>query len=326
MEKVRAVVIGAGYWSRAAHLPALVDNDDVEILALCDVNREAAEETAARFGIGKTYTDYREMIESEKPAAAFVVTGIAATLEVAAATMEAGIPTMLEKPPGRGSAEARKLCEVADRTGTINVLAFNRRHMPVVNRARDLLADRVIRSVTGRILRYRRYEPGFVLGTGIHAIDTMRYLGGDVVEVTTVSAEASEAKGGTNLVSAFRFESGALGVLYLETACGRFGEFYEVHGEDTSLFLRTNQPGMRGLEGGFEFWQGRDYPLKSEGADILEAYRPLGWLEGIRGEQEELIDCIRQDRRSPNDVHDGLKTMLVAEAIARGGHQVVEKP
>ena len=35
MSKIRAGVIGAGSWAAVAHLPALRDRDDVEIVAVC---------------------------------------------------------------------------------------------------------------------------------------------------------------------------------------------------------------------------------------------------------------------------------------------------
>ncbi len=327
MDKIRTVVVGAGYFAQAEHLPAMKANADIEITAICRRNLEALKPVAAAFDIPGVYTDYREMIDREKPDAVMVITSVAATLEVSSYAMEKGIPTMLEKPPGRNVAEARALVEVARRTGTINVLAFNRRHALPVVRARKLIQDEglPIRSVYCTMLRYRRFDKAFVMGTGVHGIDTMRYLAGEVKEVTTVEAPSSAQEGGANLYSILQFESGAVGCLSLHTVVGVSDERYEIHTEDRSLFLKVPQGGFATKDGGFTYWHGPIYPLKSSDSDMITPYLKPRMLTGIYEESAELVRCIRENTHSPNNVEDGLKTMLLAEAIAKGGHQKVEK-
>jgi len=326
MDKIRAGIIGAGYFAEAVHLPALSRNPNVEMVAVCRRHEAPLKVTAAKYGIPRTYTDYREMIAKEKLDAAYVIVSIDKTLEVASATMEAGIPTLLEKPPGVNSAEARKLCEVADRTGTLNILAFNRRHSPLLRRAKDLMGQRKLRMASARMLRYHRYEAEFVMGTAIHAIDSLRFLAGEVEEVDTVTAPATDAKGGTNVISLWKYASGAIGQLTVETVAGLMHEEYDLHAEDASVYVRLPRGGYSDLVGGIEFWQGSNYPLRSLETDIPESRRGPGVLDGIYDEDDELVKHIRAGTRSPNDVHDGLRTMLLAEAIVRGGRQKVEKP
>lgn len=326
MAKVRAGIIGAGYFAEAVHLPALSRNGDIEMAAICRRSEAPLKVTAAKYGIPKTYTDYREMIAKEKLDVVYVLVSVDQTLEVASATMEAGIPTLLEKPPGKNSKEARKLCEVADRTGTLNIVAFNRRHAPMLRRSKALLGDRKIRTASARMLRYHRYEPEFSMGTGVHAMDALRFLAGDVDEVYSTRKQASDGKGGTNQVTVLHYASGALGQLTIETVCGVSHEDYEVHAEDVSVFITMPQGGFSDAVGSFEFWQGPTYPLKSFNRDIPEPYRGPGMMDGIFDEDADLVRHLRAGTRSPNDVHDGLKTMLLAEAIEKGGLQKVEKP
>ncbi len=323
MDKLRAGIIGAGYFAEAVHLPAISRNRDIEMAAICRRSEAPLKATAAKYGIPKTYTDYREMLEKETLDAVYVIVSVNMTLEVATACMEAGIPTLLEKPPGKDSAEARKLCEVADRTGTLNIVAFNRRHAPMARRVKALMEGRKIRTASARILRYHRYESEFTLGTAVHPMDTLRYLGGDVVEVDTFGSEATDGKGGTNHTSILRYANGAVGQLTVQTACGVSHEDYEVHAEDVSAFITMPQGGFSDAVGRFEFWQGPTYPLKSYNSDVPEAYRGPGMMDGIYDEDADLVKHIRAGTRSPNDVHDALKTMLLAEAIAKGGPQKV---
>jgi len=62
-EQVRVVVIGASWYSDMRHLPALKSHPRVEIVAICDVNRDRAEEMATKYDILFGFGDYREMIE-----------------------------------------------------------------------------------------------------------------------------------------------------------------------------------------------------------------------------------------------------------------------
>ena len=325
MEKVRAGIIGAGYFAEAVHLPALSRNSDIQMVAICRRSEGPLKVTAAKYGIPKIYTDYREMIAKEKLDAAYVLVSVEKTLEVATATMEAGIPTLLEKPPGKDSAEARKLCEVADRTGTLNIVAFNRRHSPMARREKELLGARKIRTASARMLRYHRYEPEFTMGTAIHAMDTLRYLAGDVVEVESATGAATDGKGGTNVVAILHYESGAIGQLTVQTVSGVSYEDYEVHAEDASALIVMPQGGFGDEVGRLEFWQGPTFPLKSLNRDIPDVYRGPGMMDGIYDEDASLVKHMRAGTRSPNDVHDSLKTMLLAEAIAKGGRRKVEK-
>jgi predicted dehydrogenase len=64
-EKLRVGVIGAGRWSASAHLPGFTRSPLAELVAICDLNREMAEQRAREFNIPHVYTDYQEMLARE---------------------------------------------------------------------------------------------------------------------------------------------------------------------------------------------------------------------------------------------------------------------
>lgn len=328
MDRIRTVVVGAGYFAEAVHLPAMKANSDFDIVAICRRNVDALKPVAERFNIPKTYGDYREMIDTEKPDAVVVITSIAATAEVASYALEAGIPTLLEKPPAASIDEAKKLAEVARRTGTINIVAFNRRHALPIMRAKKLLEDEglPIRTASAKMLRYRRFDEKFVAGTGIHSIDTLRYLAGEIVEVNTFEAPGADKEGGSNAVVVLKYASGAQGVFTVNSVCGTSLESYEIHTQDSSMFITLPQGGFGAQGCGFEYFRGPTYPLKSMNSDMIPAYIPPQMMTGIYEESAALVECIRENKHSPNDIEDGLKSMLVCDAIGKGGHRLVEKP
>jgi predicted dehydrogenase len=60
--------VGAGLISGKKHIPAFLRlKHKVDLVALCDVNREGAEEVVFNFGIPHVYTDLGELLAREKP-------------------------------------------------------------------------------------------------------------------------------------------------------------------------------------------------------------------------------------------------------------------
>ena len=64
MEKLKVAVIGCGNIS-VMHLDAIVALEESELVAVCDIKPDRAEQTAERYGV-KAYTDYKQMFECER--------------------------------------------------------------------------------------------------------------------------------------------------------------------------------------------------------------------------------------------------------------------
>jgi predicted dehydrogenase len=61
-EKLRVGVIGAGRWSTSAHLPGFTRSPLAEVVMICDLDRDLAEQKAKMFNIPEVTTDYQKMI------------------------------------------------------------------------------------------------------------------------------------------------------------------------------------------------------------------------------------------------------------------------
>ena len=63
-DRLKVGVVGAGLIAQVMHLNYLRElSDRFEIIALCDISGENAVNNAARYNIGKTFTDWREMLD-----------------------------------------------------------------------------------------------------------------------------------------------------------------------------------------------------------------------------------------------------------------------
>jgi predicted dehydrogenase len=62
VDKLKIGIIGAGRWAHKAHLPGFSRSPLSEVVAICDINKDLAEERAEEFDIPDVYTDYESML------------------------------------------------------------------------------------------------------------------------------------------------------------------------------------------------------------------------------------------------------------------------
>ena len=122
--RVRVAVIGTGWWATATHIPALLDDPNVDLIALCDANAERVQAAATAFGIARTYTDHRALLAEERPDAVVVATTHATHFAVAEDCLTAGAHLLIEKPMTLFAADARVLVRQAALCGRAIVIGY----------------------------------------------------------------------------------------------------------------------------------------------------------------------------------------------------------
>ena len=137
--KARVAVIGVGWWSTTAHIPALQQNPDAELVALCDRSPEALARATAAFGSMATYTDILEMLAAEKLDGAIVATNHTSHYELVKACLEAGLHVLVEKPMVLRAAHAHELTALAAAKGRELIVGYPYHYTSVTRRAREVL-------------------------------------------------------------------------------------------------------------------------------------------------------------------------------------------
>jgi predicted dehydrogenase len=110
---LRTAVIGDGTVSEN-HLSGLAQNPKTDLVAICDLDEETARAKATSYGI-KAYFDVGELLESERLDWVHVCTPPQTHLAVATEVLEAGVPTLVEKPVTETIEEFEELAAVAER-------------------------------------------------------------------------------------------------------------------------------------------------------------------------------------------------------------------
>jgi len=224
---IRAGFIGTGGIS-GVHLRYLASREDVEIAALCDVSAENLKKRQKEYG-GRTFADFREMLDGEKLDAVWLCTPPNFRREPLLECAERGIAVFCEKPVERTSERAFEIArQLSSRDAKVQVGYCFRPH-PVVTKLREEMeGDRVHLvqsfygcdvSLRGRLPRWfydKSLSGGALVDQATHNFDLLRYLLGEVVELVGLGANPVRAKepGYTieeTISLSFRFESGVLG-------------------------------------------------------------------------------------------------------------------
>jgi predicted dehydrogenase len=123
-ERLRAAVIGCGTIAYE-HLPYLSTSPLVELVAVCDRSKAAAEFVKQRFNASASFNDHATMLAEAKPQVVHVLTPPQTHVQLARDCLDAGAHVICEKPMAATAAEAIELLEYAERTGRTLVESRN---------------------------------------------------------------------------------------------------------------------------------------------------------------------------------------------------------
>ncbi len=130
MEKLRIGIIGVG-WPGQRHIEAYQKNPNAQIVALSDVNTEAAENVRAEYKVdgAQIYGDYRELLQSDVDAVSICTPNFLHG-PMAIDALDAGKHVLLEKPLAHTLEEGERIAQKVESSGRVFSIAFNNRWRP----------------------------------------------------------------------------------------------------------------------------------------------------------------------------------------------------
>ncbi|RXZ81187.1 gfo/Idh/MocA family oxidoreductase [Paenibacillaceae bacterium] len=119
MTQVKVGIIGCGGIATGKHMPSLAKVKEAQMVAFCDIVRDRAEDAKNKYGNNESavYENYHDLLQDPSIEVVHVCTPNDSHAEIAIAALEAGKHVMCEKPMAKTAADARKMLEVAKRTG-----------------------------------------------------------------------------------------------------------------------------------------------------------------------------------------------------------------
>ncbi len=236
MKMVKIAIIGCGRIS-GHHCRSIVHTEGAELVAVCDLEIDKASAYHELFK-AKPYQNYRQMLV-ENPDINTVVIATPSGMHYEHAldilnNYQKNI--VIEKPTLMRPSQVREVYTRASELGLSVFAVFQNRHNLAVKRVRQgLISGELgqLRSIAVRVrwCRPQRYydlapwrgtfsmDGGCLTNQGVHHIDLLRHLGGNVKRVcSTHKTMGANIEVEDTAVAAFEFEAGAIGTLEITTA------------------------------------------------------------------------------------------------------------
>lgn len=130
MKKIKVGLIGIGCICTIAHFPTYIQDDRLEVVALCDIIEEKAVAAQKQhFPNAIVYTDYKELLKNTEIEAVDICTPNYLHSIIAVDALNAGKHVFCEKPDAINPAEALKMQKASEETGKTLMIMRNNRHL-----------------------------------------------------------------------------------------------------------------------------------------------------------------------------------------------------
>jgi UDP-N-acetylglucosamine 3-dehydrogenase len=228
---MNVAIIGCG-WAGIRHARAFADCG-AELAWAVDGNSERAERIQRIRSGCRITADYREAITDQNLDAVDICLPHDLHAPVSIDCLRAGKHVLVEKPLAASLDEADRMIEAADQAGVVLMVAENEVYSPLYRKVRDLVSEGLIgKPALVQMTRgayatedYKRNRPwfldakraagGMMMSGGIHDVEKLRMIIGEIIAVQALQAprRCAQMRGDDTAVAVLRFENGAVGTM-----------------------------------------------------------------------------------------------------------------
>ncbi len=334
MTRPRVVIVGAGGIA-GAWLPG-VKAEDVEVVAVVDLQLEAAQRRIDAFDLGaKASTDLAAVLAAESPDFVLDLTVPEARAKVVTVALKAGCHVLSEKPMASSMAEAQGLLELSEKTGKLFMVSQNRRWDALHVQIQQALQGEQLGAVTmiNCAFYLGAHFGGFrdemanplLLDMAIHHFDLARFFSGAdplAVYAKGFNPQGSWYQGDAAASCIFEMTNGLV-FSYQGSWCAEGqptswnGDWRFVGERGSVLYERDAAPQAQVVAGD----EGFQRPLRDSGLPAVTLDYPQQ-----RGALREMLAFLRGGARPATEAKDNIKSLAMvfgAVESARTGERVV---
>lgn len=330
--KVKLGIVGAGGMATNIHVPSIVEIENAEIVAICDLYEDKAKALATKYNVPRTYALHHEMLEKEELDGVVVLVNPDRTYWVADTCLKAGKHVLMEKPAGINSYQAHSLERTAKEMGKIAAVAMNRRHIPIVQEVlKRIKAVTEITQVDSRFMKYSDVDKGWHYASAyhcdiIHAIDLLRYaVGSEPRDVATVVSSFNSPVDNA-WSSVIKFENGVTGTLRANYRSASRLHDLEIHGPGACAYINLGFGDMKCDAKIYYNMGGSMYSAASagvkqaeyeylDGIEVAEGREEYSHYYGYKAENVDFVNAIINGTDPLCTIADAAKSMDMAELM-----------
>lgn len=329
---VKLGLIGCGAIAKQYHIPSLLNTPGCSVVAVCDLIQERAEYAAAKFGLeaDRCFTDAEDLLSIPEIEGVVILTPNYNHCEMTVRAAAHHKHVFITKPMARDAAECMQMIEACKEAGVQLFVSFMHRYLTGIREAKEMIARgdignvqmvRVLNApgatstVSSWFYKTENVGGGCVMDIGVHGIDIVRYLIGDIEKVLYArtgrfqdriftDGQWVEPDNEDHAVAVYRTTTGCLVNQVISwhhwSPADRFS--MEVFGDKGTIMIR-------GAMGTLTVFR-KDSELKSAWLSPQIPYKMLG-IE----QHEAFCNMIRSGGKAYPDGYEGLACIKVAKAV-----------
>jgi UDP-N-acetyl-2-amino-2-deoxyglucuronate dehydrogenase len=336
---MKFAIVGAGVISDF-HAKAITQHPQAELVAISDIVLEKANKLADAYNVASVYSDYEQMLKREDIDVVCVCTPSGLHGEVVIAAAQAGKHILCEKPLEITAGAMTEVLAAVNKHGVKMGCVFQRRVMEASLVARRAVQEgKLGKLVLGdAYLKYYRSPEyyrsagwrgtwqfdggGALMNQGVHGIDLIQWLMGDVQSVFAYSAPLlRDIEVEDTAVAVLKYKNGAFGVIQGTTSVYPAQETrFELHGEKGTIIF---------ADSGIKKWSflnsDEEMPIVQPRIDSSSNPTDIS-SDGHYILVDDLIEAIRNDRPpliSGEEARKSVDLILAIYESAQTGKEVV---
>ena len=334
MEKFKVGVVGCGFISNY-HIQGLQSVEGVEVEAVCDINIDIAKKQAEQYKISRYMSDAEELFTLKDIDAVLILTPNFTHKDLAIAAARNGKHVMVQKPFAPNISDCQEMIRVAEEEGVQLIPSFMHRFFPECKKAKEIIEKGLIgRPMTVRIRNgvqgstwakwffdSEKNGGGAVIDVGVHGIDLLRYLIGEILEVgafTETHERYRRMDDGTTVE--LKYEDSATVIYRLDNSvlclhdiswsqkAGAKRFELEIYGDKGTITIRKDEHLLKVASSEFNSVNNWIIPELTD--------KPVGY-----NQHKDFVDGIKGISKPSLTARDGLATIKVIKAIYKSAEE-----
>jgi UDP-N-acetylglucosamine 3-dehydrogenase len=308
MSKLKIAVVGVGSWGRN-HVRVLSELPDVEVVAVCDIDKQKTSMVAEKYGI-KAYTSSSRMYREKELDAVNLCVWSTRLSQEAMKALKSGKHVFVEKPMAGSTREAKKIINLAREKKLCLTVGFIERFNPAVRRLKQAIANGDVGSpVSATVRRVSKWpvrigDVGVVKDTAIHDIDIARFIFDE--DPVTVFAKAGNLRHE-------KFEDYVQIMLSFSAGKSAFLEANWLTPYKIRKLTVTGSEAIISLD-----YITQEMTIETLGETLTPRHE---YEEPLRLELHHFVECIRNNKSPLVTGLDGYKALKIAEAALKSAEK-----
>lgn len=306
------------------HVKAIDSNPMTKVVAVCGRDYERAKLFAQKWAPqAKVYREYEDMLGDERVDIVSECMPNYLHAREAILALEADKHVILEKPAGITADETARLSEAAQKSTRKSVVSFVLRWHPMVQNMKSLLKEDAFgeiyyaeadywHGISSRFnsynwIRRKEFAGGAMITGGSHAVDIIRFLHGEIAEVSAYAVgKRDDFDYLTTCVAALKFEDGTVGKVSASLDGLHFPYQFNIDLLGTRGACRDNR-----------FYAKDLFPVQDDWMSFTSITPSSGSVDHhpFKEEIDNLVDAILHDTPILSTIEDACKSMQVVHAI-----------